>query len=159
MCFVLYVGTTNPLPRKKFDKNAPALSVESLTERDAGIKRHFHSPEVQYVGSTSCCGCDFPHAIFQNGDWPEIEFHKTEEKDKFGIATDKVHRQNCEALVSLLHSSGEHFVEVYGIWDGEFDVAPQVHEDISIESLQARDFYFKEKGFYRVHVSPQLKCR
>jgi hypothetical protein len=155
MCFVLYVGTTNPLPRRKFDKEAADLSVESLAERDAGIRQHFSSPEVQYVGSTSGCGCDFPHAMFQSGGWPEIEFHKTAKKDDLDIARDRVHRQNCEALVSLLRASGEQLVELYGVWGAEFGVAPQAHENISVESLREPDFYFKESGFYRVHLKPQ----
>ena len=157
MCFVLYVGTTNPLPRRTFNKDSADLSVESLTERDAGIKQHFSSPEVQYVGSSSSCGCDFPHAIFQSGGWPEIEFYKTAEREELDIARDEVHRQNCEALVSLLRASGEKAVEVYGVWDGEFGAAPQAHENISIESLRQPNFYFKEKGFYTVHVSATRK--
>jgi hypothetical protein len=92
--------------------------------------------------------------MFQNGGWPEIKFHKTAEKDELDIETDKVHRQNWEALVSLLRSSGEKLVEVYGIWDGDFGVAPQVREDISVESVREPNFYFKEKGFYKVHLNP-----
>src|SRR5215469_1446307 len=154
MSFVLYVGTTNPLPRRKFDKDAADLAVESLTDRDARIKQHFSCPEVQYVGSTSGCGCDFPHAMFQSGGWPEIEFYKTAEKDELGIARDRVHRQNCEALVSLFRATGEKLVELYGVWDGEFSVAPQAHETVLVESLLEPDFYFKEQGFYRVRMEP-----
>jgi hypothetical protein len=52
------------------------LSVEPLTSRDAVMNRHFTSPEVQYVGFTSNWGCDFPHATFQNGGWPEIDYQE-----------------------------------------------------------------------------------
>ena len=58
---------------KNVEKDAPDLSVESLTESDAAIKRFFSNPEVQYIGSTSGCGCDFPHVILQNGQWPTLE--------------------------------------------------------------------------------------
>lgn len=152
MCFVLYVGTGHPLPRRKFDKNASDLSVESLTDRDAEIKLHFSNPEVQYVGSTSGCGCDFPHAMFQNGGWPEIEFYRTAEKNESDIAQDKILRQNCEPLVSLLRTTGEKVVELYGVWDGDFSVPPQTQDNISADTLVEPDFYFKERGFYKVYV-------
>lgn len=124
MCFVLYLGTTRAVPRREFDKNSAGLSVKSLTNREAAIIRYFGSREVQCVGSSSDCGCDFPHAMFQNGGWPEIEFHKNEEKDEMDIARDAVHRQNCKALVELLRATGEREVELYGIWDGDFAKVP-----------------------------------
>jgi hypothetical protein len=151
MCFTLYVGTANPLPRKKFNKDALDLSVESLTERDAGIKQHFSSPEVQYVGSTSDCGCDFPHAMFQNGGWPEIEAYWDTERDESDIASDMTHRQNCEALVALLRTTGDKVVELYGVWNSD-DAVPLARENISVDRLLDPGFYFKEQGFYKVYL-------
>jgi hypothetical protein len=152
MCFVLYAGTSVALPRKTFDKDNPDLSVESLTDRDVGIKRHFSTPEVQYVGSTSGCGCDFPHVILQNGQWPRLE---DAEKDELDVAQDISHRHNREALVALLRSTGDKMVELYGVWDGgndAFDKPPQVQEEISVQRLLEEDFYFKEQGFYKIHL-------
>ena len=68
MCFVLYAGTTKPLARRAWQKEAPDLCVASLTERDAPIKGTPSSPEVQYVGSTSGCGCDFPNVNLHKGE-------------------------------------------------------------------------------------------
>lgn len=155
MCFVVYAGTTNPLPRRKFDKDALDLSVASLTERDAGIKRHFGSPEVQYVGSTSGCGCDFAHAMFQNGGWPEIEFRRDAEKDELDIARDTSSRENCEALVVLLRTTGDKVVELYGVWDGDFAKTPQSQENISVDRLLEPGFCFKEQGLYKVFLYPR----
>jgi hypothetical protein len=151
MCFLLYVGTTAPLPLRKWEKDASGPSVESLTERDSPIKQHFGKPTVQYVGSTSRCGCDYPHATFQVGGWPEINY-KAVEKDDIEIARDQIHHENCEALISLLRSSGEEMIELYGVWDGDFSEPPEVLENISIESLRANEFCFKERGFYRVQL-------
>jgi hypothetical protein len=149
VCFVLYAGTSNPLPRKKWQKDAPGLSVESLTERDAPIKAHFRSPEVQYIGSTSGCGCDFPHATLQNGEWPEIENLEYVEQDAESVAIDK---RNREALVDLLREPGDKVVELYGIWDGDFVEAPEIPESIAAETILDSGFLFKEQGFYRVAV-------
>lgn len=149
MCFLLYAGTRNPLPRKKWQKNAPGLSVESLTERDAPIKAHFSSHEVQYIGSTSRCGCDFPHVALQNGDWPEIGYVEHLEQDADRVADD---RYNRETLVDLLRSSGEKVIELYGIWDGDFANAPKIHESVAAEMILDPAFRFKERGFYKIAV-------
>ena len=149
MCFVLYAGTVNPIPRRKWEKDAPGLSIESLTERDAPVKAHFSNPEVQYIGSTSGCGCDFPHAMFQNFSWPEIEYLEHVEEDPERAATD---RQNKEAIVGLLRAFGETVVELYGIWNGDFAKVPEIEESIAVETILDPAFCFKERGFYKVAV-------
>jgi hypothetical protein len=58
-------------------------------------------------------------------------------------------------LVALLRESGERFVELYGIWAGDFAKPPQVVEEISLERILEADFRFKEQGFYRVSVVSQ----
>ena len=145
MCFVLYAGTIRPLFRRAFRKDSPDLSVESLTERDAAIRRHFSNPEVRYVGSTSGCGCDFPNVALQGLEWPFFE--ELEPKDPERIASD---RQNREALVGLLRESGEQMVELYGVWDGDFIEAPKAREEVPLERLLDSKFRFKEQGFYTV---------
>jgi hypothetical protein len=156
VCFVLYAGTSNPLPRKKWQKDAPGLSVESLTERDAPIKAHFRSPEVQYIGSTSRCGCDFPHATLQKGEWPEIEYLEHLERDAERVA---INKGNREALVDLLRESGEKAIELYGVWDGDFVDAPRIQESITAETILDSGFLFKERGFYSVAVERANEAR
>src|SRR5690242_1601791 len=112
MCFVLYVGTDSPLSRIPFDKDAPNLSVESLKDRDRAIAQHFTKPEVQYVGSRSRCGCDFPHRIVQNRDIP-LETYALIAKKAPGRLESA--RFNREALAKLLPASGEKSVEVYSV--------------------------------------------
>lgn len=94
--------------------------------------------------------------MFQNGGWPEIEFNKDAEKDELDIARDKTHRQNCEALVALLQTTGDKVVELYGVWDGDFAKVPQAQENIPVDGLLDPDFYFKEQGFYKVCLEPRL---
>jgi hypothetical protein len=154
MCFVLYAGTSAPIPRRKWDKDTRALSVESLTDRDASIKVHFRSPEVQYIGSTSKCGCDFPHAMFQNFGRSEIEFQEQARGDAERASTDKY---NKEALIDLLRASGDRVVELYGIWDGDFAEPPEMQESITAEVILDPTFRFKERRFYKVSFeSPQM---
>lgn len=90
---MLYAGTTKAIPRKERKKDAPDLSVASLTDHDAGIKMHFKNPKAQCVGSTASCGCDFPHVLLQNGEWPNFDFEDTERVGTF--------RLNRRGLVTL----------------------------------------------------------
>ncbi len=155
MCFVLYAGTSKPIPRREWRNDAPDLSVKSLTKRESPIAAHFSKPEVQYVGSTSDCGCDFPHVMFQNGDWPWFEYEDEGELDREVKATEQYNR---EGLVALLRQTGESTVELYGVWDGNFDfrTAPAAHEEISLQLILDPAFRFKEQGFYVVRIVVRL---
>jgi hypothetical protein len=152
MCFVFYAGTFSALPRAAWNKEAPDLSVESLTERDAAIRQYFSNPEVQYIGSTSGCGCDFPNVMLQNGEWPTVETEEAE-KDGFDKASDISDQHNRDLLVSLLRANGNKTVELYGFWlDGnEATKSPQAFENISLDKILESNFLFKEQVLYRVH--------
>lgn len=118
-----------PLPRKGWDKDARNLCVESLAERDTPVAAHFSSPEVQYIGSTSGCGCDFPHVTLTRGEW--IGYPQVDVDDPEWEASERFNR---EALVTLLRGSGEKLVELYGIWlsnDGDYAKHVNVRENIS----------------------------
>jgi hypothetical protein len=147
MCFLLYVGSNSPLPRKAWRVDAPDVNVRALVDEEMPIKAHFTAREVQYVGSTSDCGCDFPHAMFQNGGWPEIEFADSLESYPDRIASE---RYNRGALVNLLRGAGEEAVELYGVWAGDYAKPPESREVIKLERIVHSDFIFKERGFYKV---------
>jgi hypothetical protein len=146
MCFLLYAGTINPIPRRSWDKEAPDISVRSLTEPEEGVRAHFNRPEVQCIGSTSCCGCDFPWVMFQGGDWPIAE---NTEMDEELSASDLFNRK---ALVELLRKIDEDTVELYGVWAGDYVKEPLSREEINLETILDSDFYLKERGFYEVRL-------
>jgi hypothetical protein len=153
MCFVLYVGTVNALPRAAWNQDSPSLSVASLTERDAAIRQYFSNPEVQYVGSTSGCGCDFPNAMLQNGSWPTIELDAAD-KDNFDKAQDISEQHNRELLIRLLQANCHNIVELYGFWIGDKDAttkSPLALENIPLDRIRQPDFRLNDQVFYRVH--------
>jgi hypothetical protein len=139
---MLYAGTSDPIPRKQWLKDAPDLSIASLTEHDAPIKLHFNNREIQCIGSTSGCGCDFPHLLLQNGEWPTINFDDTERVRTFA--------QNRTALATLLRSTGEKTIELYGLWWGNFAEQPLAREKIPFLRILEPDFFFREQVFYTV---------
>jgi len=62
MCFELYAGLKNPRPEILWKQAAAGVHVERLSDlQAASIRHHFSNPVVQYIGSTSHRGCDFPH--------------------------------------------------------------------------------------------------
>lgn len=143
---MLYVGTAEQIPRKEWIKDTPGICIRNLIEYDAEVQKHFGSPEVQYVGSTSGCGCDFPHVMQQNGGWPI--FNDSEEDPEYKAT---IHH-NRQELVTLLRVISEETLEIYGVWAGDFDKEPSIREEISLDTILGSDFYFKERGFYRVRV-------
>lgn len=148
MCFVLYAGTTHPIPRKEWLEEAPDVTAVSLSEREHPITAHFSKPEIQYVTSTAGCGCDFPYITFQNGEWVWFD---TDDRENEAESTE---RRNRERLVALLRETKESTVELYGVWDGAFDFStpPAIREEIVLERIRERDFRFKEQGFYIVKI-------
>jgi hypothetical protein len=142
---MLYAGTRKALPRREWNREAPDVCVESLGESDANIVGHFTQPEVQCVGSTSGCGCDFPHTTLYS-DVVEID-PEWEASERF----------NRGRLVRLLRESGEEMVELYGIWLSDWKkdpLSPEVfREDIPLAKILEPTFRFKERGFYRVNCS------
>ncbi len=141
---MLFAGTAKPIPRSEFAEHSPGLSVQSLDAEEDPVRQHFSMPEVQYVGSTSACGCDFPHLMLQNGGWPYYDPDPDPE-------VEATHRQNMEALAGLLRATGEKAVELYGIWAGVTG-APEAREEISLADLLDTSFHFKEQGFYTVRL-------
>jgi hypothetical protein len=150
MCFVLYAGTSRPMVRKEWRNDAPDLFVQALTERESRIGAHFSKPEVQYIGSTTHCGCAFPNVMFQNGGWPWIENKNEDELDRQRKATEQ---HNREGLFALLREIDESSVELYGVWDGNFDSPPAVREEIRLEVILDPSFRLKEQVFYTVRLA------
>jgi hypothetical protein len=102
--------------------------------------------EVQKIGSTSSCGCDFPHLIYQNGEWPA---YVEDETDEERLAS---YWFNRESLVRLLREIAEGAVELYGVWAGDFKDEPKVREEVTPEGILSADFELRERVFLRVIV-------
>lgn len=146
MCFVLYAGTDQPIPKIEWSSESPTITVKDLTDREHPIVVHFTKPHVQYIGSTSQCGCDFPNIMFQNGGWPWW-------RDPDDVERERTEQENRENLVSLLRQIEEGSVELYGVWDGNFADAPAAREEVSVEQILGPEFRLKEQCLYLVRIS------
>ena len=147
MCFQLYAGTSGQLPRSNWNRNDPHVHVSDLKESDSWTGLIFSKPKVQYIGSTSGCGCDFPSVMKdRTGDWP---YYLDPVKDADVIASDQ---QVCEELCRLLSSVDDDDIELYGVWAGNEGQAPLIREEIVLDDIRREYFRFKEGGFYRVKL-------
>ena len=76
-------------------------------------------------------------------------------KEELDRQTKATEQYNREGLVKLLRQTGEPSVELYGVWDGDFDfrTPPAAREQIHLEAILDPAFRFKEQGFYVVRLA------
>ncbi|MFZ0745588.1 MAG: hypothetical protein WAM85_14345 [Terracidiphilus sp.] len=125
----------------------PHVNVSDLTDSESWTRLIFSKPEIQYIGSTSCCGCAFPSVMqARAGDWP---YWLDPVKDADVIESNK---RECEELCRLLSGLDEDEIELYGLWAGNEDREPLIREEIALENISREYFRFKEGGFFRVKL-------
>jgi hypothetical protein len=147
MCFHLYAGTQKPLPRSQWVKDDPHVHVSDLSDSDSWTRSVFSKPEIQYIGSTTGCGCAFPTVMQdREGEWP---YWLDPIIDAEAIASDQ---RECEELCCLLSYLDESEIELYGVWVGNEAREPLVREEIPLDDIRREYFRFKEGGFYRVKL-------
>ena len=146
MCFVLYAGTEKLLPLKEWNEESPSVYVERLDDQNSIVTGHFSKPFVQYVGSSSGCGCNFPFWTDDQGE-PNPTF---EDRNAEQIA---IERTNSGELAELLRHSGETSVELYGVWSGNELIAPKGRQDIPLDTITGPTFRFREFVLYNVSIS------
>jgi hypothetical protein len=92
--------------------------------------------------------------MFQNGEWPWWD-------DSEGDAEQEAREQQSrQELVTVLRSTGEQMIELYGVWDGnaDFPLPPLKKEEIAGTDLLNRSFRFKQQGFYLVQTEGPSKA-
>lgn len=146
MCFVLYIGTDEPVRTIAWDERDRKVHTRELAEHDAGVARHFAKAHVTYVGSDQGCGCGFRHVMFQNGEWPE-ESMPGDDRDA-AEETRRNHEQLHQFLKAELERSGE--VELYGCWDGDFAEPSAGCGTLQVDRILDPGFHFRERFGYAI---------
>ncbi len=150
MCFVLYVASKKTVPVIPWNDEQRALWTTGLTAHDQTMRHQFKLSEVAYVGSDNQCGCGFRHATYQQGEWPEEWEANAPDYDPSDT------QPNHLALAAFLrsHCAGEPFVELFGVWDGDYAKTPKGHLEVQLERLADPKFFFRERVHYRVTGLP-----
>jgi hypothetical protein len=153
MCFTLYLAANKAIPIVPWDENTRHLHTETVDADDRRLSGQFKYPNVCYVGSDTHCGCGFRNATFQNGSWPEEEWHP--EEDTRHIDAQPNHQQ----LVSFIEAnfSDQSSVELYGLWEGLSEGSAVSDQTISLDRLLDLDFYFRERGHYSVTLNGDVQ--
>ena len=150
MCFVLYMAAPRPLPLVKWDEKNPALHIEELGEGELEVRKHFSLPYCYHAGSDTFCGCGYRNASYQNGSWPDEEW----QPDDFDEDGDMqaMHEQLTRFLRQQLRPDDA--VEFYGLWEDDLNLPPLSDLQIELPRLTERDFFFRDRGRYRI---PQVE--
>jgi len=128
------------------------VCIEDIHGNPDQVRAHFTLPEVAYVGSSLGCGCGFRSVSLQNGAWPEEWVIENGECDP---PEDHIQdHQELHALVTSLTKDGG-CVELYGCWDGDERDKAEHEEVIPATRLLEEDFWFRERGLYRISDSEQ----
>lgn len=127
--------------------NNRRVNVQNLKETESRIRTHFSKPEIQYIGSSTHCGCGFPSVMQDSsGEW---YYWLDSVKDAEEIASN---RHECEELCDVLAQLDEDYVELYGVWAGNEGKEPLIREEIALADIRRDLFRFKEGGFYTVKI-------
>ena len=151
MCMTFYIGSQQELPIIAFDKDNPGFCTSQLREDEKVIHGYFSLPYVLNFGSDRGCGCGFRYALLDDGQW----FHVEVEDESF--IEKEAMKKNHDELYSYVKTfvNDNTRIEIYGCWNGDFN-QPESVEEINIDLLIDKGFYFKEGGFYTISNSAQL---
>lgn len=144
MCFVLYIATKHPLPIVAWDDQTRDIHTEELTEHDEAVRDHFSLTNVYYIGSDTQCGCGYRNATYQNGSWPEEEWHPDDDLSHVEA------QPNHERLVDFIqrHLPEHAPLEFFGMWEGDYSSPTLSSQNIPLDRLLDLDFYFRDRGHY-----------
>lgn len=144
MCFVLYIGTDQPIPDIPWNEKERKFNTQEIGDHDQTVAKHLNKRNKKYVGSDQGCGCGFRFVTFQSGEWPE-EGMVAPNSDP-----DPDEQSNHQQLYDFIKELKEEEVELYGCWDGDFSEQSKGKKEISLTDLLKADFYFRERFNYTV---------
>lgn len=151
MCMVFYLGSKERLPIIPYNLDRPAFNSRELDKSELAVRHHFTTPYITYVGSDTGCGCEFRYAQKEQDGWiPVVGFDEMQDENI---------QNNQMALYNYIKTYVlEGRAELYGCWDGDYNEQAESKEEIIIEDVLNKDFFFKERGFYSVHVGDIGDC-
>ncbi len=153
MCFILHIASKTRVSRVQWNEKDRHVCVEDIHGDPDQVRAHFTFPEVAYVGSSLGCGCGFRSVSLQNGGWPEEWMIENGECDP---PEDHLqdHQELHDLVTSLMSDGG--CVELYGCWDGDEREKVEHEEEIQASRLLEENFWFRERGLYRIINSEQI---
>lgn len=129
MCLGVFVASGQALDLVPWDDQMPAFNVVPLSENEETVRRQFSLSHVAYAGAHTGCSCGF---LSDKDDPPAVSRSRT-------------------ALVAYIRRA-VHIgpVEVFVCWEGDYEKAPQVRGERSLDALVSDDEWLQELVFTRI---------
>jgi hypothetical protein len=133
MCYSVYLASETILPTIPWDDKKPAFNVREISEEDKWVAKYFSKLNIYYVGSDTCCGCNFVYSP----KW-------TYQKDRIQEYSDKVKcvRQLVKYLSVALKKTDE--LELFLHWAGSTYQSPVARKEIAPKDFIGEEFPLKE---------------
>jgi hypothetical protein len=143
MCLTLYIATNRAMPTIPYDENNRSFNTGDIVDSEKSIKDILTLPNVKLIGSDQGCSCGFRHAMYSDNRWLEVI---DDDETPFD-------NSNHEKLVNFIikNNKGEKFIELFALWAGDIYPAEYL-ETIRLNEILDPDFYFKERGLYKVEL-------
>jgi hypothetical protein len=139
----LFIAAAEPLETIPWDESRPGFNVQSITESEEVVRRHFTKPNVYYVGAHTGCSCGFAFGL------PDV-------KDEAEQAEDAAGRRSVADLQRYVAGAVERLgeVEMFSAWEGDFeeDATERVH--VTPDWFGGHSFQLPERVRFRVTARP-----
>ena len=132
------------MPTIPYDENHRRLNTENIVDEEMNLRNVLSLTNIKYIGSDQGCGCGFRHALLDGNDWFNVI-------DDEGTDFDNSNHQNLVDFI-IENNTGEKMIEILSCWEGDHNEPIMFHETIKIYDLLNSDFYFKERGLYKVEL-------
>lgn len=143
MCMALFIAAAEPLETIPWDESRRGFNVQSITESDEVVRRHFTKPHVYYAGAHTGCSCGFAYGLL-------------DAKDEAEEAEDVAARRSVADLQRYLAVAvarlGE--VEIFSAWEGDFGEDADQRLDVTPDWFGGGSFELPERVGFRVTAGP-----
>src|SRR5262249_3261522 len=131
-----------PLPMVPWRESHPAFNVQSLSDSEQAVKKHFTKANVYYLGAHTGCSCGF-----QYGPVPP-----TTDEDRREEAAG---RQSVASLREYLKQAVQdgREVELFSSWEGDWHEENVERMEVSPDWFSGESFRLPEKVAFRVRNS------
>ncbi len=148
MCLAVYIELEFKLPIVKWsdDKvNDPFVFFKHISGKDEHATSKLSLPYIYYVGTNTGCGCGFNYS-----EW-YLEDVKFSDEDMERIRITRGNYKLLHDILSNLKKQDKAKYEVFVCWEGDQKKDIKAVQEILLDDLIDKNFYFKEMYLYKIN--------
>ena len=143
MCMALFIAAAEPLETIPWDESRHGFNVQSITESEEVVRRHFTMPHVYYAGAHTGCSCGFTYGLL------DVKDVADEDEDAAGRRSVADLQRYLAVAVARL---GE--VQLFSAWEGDFDEDAEQQLAVTPDWFGGGSFNLPERVEFRVTAGP-----